>query len=460
MVLALFIIVGIAASTSLLLGYSRTHVGTTYALHNSLLGEYACDGALAAVRDQALQSSYDYSGNIWLRTNSSREGTFVMRNEPIGKARVDVTLKSLAPGVYRAVAVSTIDGTVTKLWQDIRDRDTFARYLFFVDVDSINFGTSTVRGFVHSNQQVNFFYGGARFYKEVTAVRGFGYYFGANPGNTYFYGGSNPSASRVSTPSTNEIATLKDQADGVYKVSNSSPEYSGLGSFNTELRFTGGDVTITARSARTGAILKQGTYPLPSNGLIFVEGNITSLSGDVGGRVTVACLGKVTLTDRVRLVDDLGDPAFVLTDRNGTVLSDTPPGVVWDGVNYLYQANPAFNPQTWPTLGILAAGDVVIADSAPYNMEMHAAIFSSTGRWYCSLGRKKGNLRVLGSMVTQLGGWRYSRLGYGYALSGEYLYDESLLSSPPPFYLKVNRPIFGPRFKGEPPETLDQPDGE
>ena len=90
----------------------------------------------------------------------------------------------------------------------------------------------------------------------------------------------------------------------------------------------------------------------------------------------------------------------------------------------------------------MAQSNVVIADSAPYNVQLHAALLSSNGDWHASLGLKKGNLRVLGSMVTQFGGYRYNGSGYGYAKSGEYIYDQNLLTYPPEYYLGVDTPTF------------------
>ncbi|MBI4713139.1 MAG: hypothetical protein HY762_07565 [Planctomycetes bacterium] len=90
----------------------------------------------------------------------------------------------------------------------------------------------------------------------------------------------------------------------------------------------------------------------------------------------------------------------------------------------------------------MAQNDVTIMPSAPYNMEFHAATFSSTGRWKCDLTQQKGNLRVLGSQTQKYRGWRYSGT-YGWAKSGEYIYDSYLLNYPPEFYLQVDSPCFG-----------------
>jgi len=95
----------------------------------------------------------------------------------------------------------------------------------------------------------------------------------------------------------------------------------------------------------------------------------------------------------------------------------------------------------------MAVKDVTIVSPsssvAPYNMIMHAPLFSAEGNWHCDLSYKKGNLRVLGSMVQKTRGWRYNGSGYGWAKSGEYIYDQNLLTYPPPHWLLVDQPFVG-----------------
>ncbi|MCK4909062.1 MAG: hypothetical protein KAS70_04120, partial [Planctomycetes bacterium] len=241
---------------------------------------------------------------------------------------------------------------------------------------------------------------------------------------------------------TSEIATLHNETTGVYQVSNTSSEYSGFGNFNTEIEFIGDQVKITAKKISDGSVLKTGTYPLPANKLIFVQNAVTSIKGDINGRVTVATMDKVDITGSIRYVDGGGDRAYVLKE-NGVVIEDTPPGVVWSEANgYTYEENSDYDPTVSSAVGIMALKDVTITSAAPYNMEMHAAIFSSQGNWHCDLAQRKGNLRVVGSMTHKRRGWRYSGSGYGWAKSGEYIYDTNLLAAPPDWYLAVDTPVF------------------
>ncbi|OHB75470.1 MAG: hypothetical protein A2Z34_01365 [Planctomycetes bacterium RBG_16_59_8] len=405
---------------------------------------YAADAGLEEGEYNIRTSSYNTEGNVWLNNNSAADGFPAITDLPIGNAVVDVVITDNGDSWHTIVSTATLpDGTKSSVAVQTKGRDNFSKYMFFIDLDSINIGTTTVRGDVHANRNVNFYYGGAKMYGNVTAVRGVGYYSGASQANTTFYKEVDGAVDQIAWPNVNDIATLHDTAEGVYQVSNTSAEYSGLGSFNTEITFNGDQVTITAKRASNGQVLKTGTYPLPPNNLIFVQGAVTSLKGDINGRVTVATMNKVDITGKVRYVDQDGDPAYRLTNAAGTPIDTASTGTnVWASPNYNYQLNPDYNPSTPSTLGIMSLMDITITPTAPYNTEMHAATFSYNGNWHCDLTQAKGNLRVLGSMTQKLGGWRYNSAGKGWAKSGEYIYDQNLMTNPPPHFLQVDSPVF------------------
>ena len=96
----------------------------------------------------------------------------------------------------------------------------------------------------------------------------------------------------------------------------------------------------------------------------------------------------------------------------------------------------------------MALKDITVTPDAPYNMELHAAMFSSQGNWHCDLSKTMGNLRVVGSMTQNTRGWRYNSRGYGWAKSGEYIYDQNLLTHPPEHYLQVEQPVFASWRRG------------
>ncbi|GIW73280.1 MAG: hypothetical protein KatS3mg102_2822 [Planctomycetota bacterium] len=431
------------AHTGAKASYIEGHIRSTRAF-------YAAEAGLEEVKYRVRSSAYDAQGNIWLRNNSSPGGTHAIAALAVGAATVDVWIYELGTGWHRVEATGRAGSETFRLAMEVTDRDPFSRYMFFTHLDDINFGTSTVRGDVHSNRRVNFYYGGAVMYGNVTASRGIGFYSGASWQNTTFFKEVDGSVAPIPWPKTSEIATLKQDAEGPYKVSNDSPFYQGLGNFRTELELLGDLVRIRTRRASTGQVLTDATYPLPANGLIYVEGPITSLKGDIAGRLTIATLDRVDITGKIRYVDADGDPAYLLYRYGEPVPGgDTPPGVAWSAAaGYSYEQNPAYDPAVPSTLGIMALNDITVTSAAPYNMELHAAIFSSQGNWHCDLSQRKGNLRVVGSMTQKLGGWRYDSRGYGWAQSGEYIYDEALLTHPPAFFLEAKTPVFASWRRG------------
>jgi hypothetical protein len=437
---------GIALATLSLPYAERSH-----AMNSTVAAGYAAEAMLEKAWFEIASSPYSSEGNEWLIANSGPEpdGVLIYTGVPVGSAVSSLRIYDRGNQWYRLEAAAEA-GPATRrvrvvVAQDVRGRDAFSRYLFFVDMESITFGTSTVRGFVHSNEGIVFNYGGARFFKEVSAVEGFTYAEGATPQNTTFYGGSNPAAEDVRMPSTSQIATLHNNAQAGYK-------FIGVGD-EVQVTLLGDQVRLVAHD-QTGRLLSDQVLPLPSNGLIFVQGNVV-LQGEISGRLTIATMGKVDVVNRVRYRDADGNLPYVLK-HNGVVVPDnaTPQGVKWlESDGYVYEPNPAYRPDPAapPALGIMAQNSVEITEAAPWNMEFQAAVYSSQGNWNCNLEQVKGNLRVLGSLVSKRRGWRYStsdggRTWRGWGASGEYIYDDNLLNRPPPFYLQVDKPSRGARW--------------
>ena len=405
---------------------------------------YAAESGLEEVKNYIRTSAYNAGGNVWLDSHSSPVGFLAIDNLMIDNITVDVTITGLANGWHRVVATAQAPTLNSSALFEVRGRDSFSRYMFFTDQDDINIGATAVHGDVHSNRGINFAYGGAKMYDDVTAVQGIGFNSGATSGNTTFYGEVNGYAAAIPWPNTTEISALDSEAQGVYQVSNSSAEYSSFGIFNTEIEFSGNTVTITAKNKTTGAVLKTGNYPLPVNNLIFVQNDVTSIKGDISGRVTVATLGKIDVTGKIRYQDNEGDRAYLLKRYGVIVDPDSTGTLAWTEANgFTYEPNPDYNPTVPAGIGLMAKNDITITSAASYNMEFHASTFSSLGNWHCDLTQNKGNLRVLGSMTQKTKGWRYNASDDGWAKSGEYIYDSNLLAYPPAHYLQVSAPLFG-----------------
>ncbi len=191
----------------------------------------------------------------------------------------------------------------------------------------------------------------------------------------------------------------------------------------------------------------------PSNGIIFAEGKIAELNGEVIGRLTIASEQSVKITDDLQYVDGSGDTMFV----NGKDPAQP------------YEPNPTYDNNA--VLGIVSRGDVIYGREVPFNFELNAAILSVEGRvgvegiildadgevidWNVMVddwgdpvtGEEflKNSIRRLGSTTTAQrpldtvvsGGAMRAGFGVGTAV-----YDQTLRSSPPPLFLTLQVPRF------------------
>jgi hypothetical protein len=167
------------------------------------------------------------------------------------------------------------------------------------------------------------------------------------------------------------------------------------------------------------------------------------------GQTTIATMNEVKISGNLVYEDAQGDPAYLLTKDGVPVPGNTtPPGVAWTAAaGYDYVTNPAYNPATPPVAGLMAGKKIEVSDTAPYNLELHGAMFSLDQNWSVDVtSNVKGNLRFLGAMATKNPGWRANGSD-GYSLSGAYFYDPNLATNPPPQWLVVSQPFWGPRWK-------------
>jgi hypothetical protein len=95
---------------------------------------------------------------------------------------------------------------------------------------------------------------------------------------------------------------------------------------------------------------------------IYVDGRITSLRGDLNGRVTVVGNEKVRVTGNLRYVDDEGDNAML------------------NGGDYTkpYVRNEDYDGKS--VLGVVARDDVLLTAGLPTQAEINATLLSATGR--------------------------------------------------------------------------------
>lgn len=468
--IALLATILLAALASALATVSFSVNQTGAGLDNSVLAGYAAEAGLEEVKVAIATSDYTLSdGNTWLAENAlpfdenrrdfpAADDVPVLDDLQVGThehrqdVETDVWIYAMddVARKFRAVSRSRVGGIEVVLAQDIRARDSFARFATFVDEGTLRFGKTSVRGDVHSNDRIEFHYGDAKFLDRVTAADGFAFHNGAHEGNTSFRD-QNRHASHIPLPSVTDVSAFGQFSSGLYDVRSSNEAYAVPGEIlDARIELLGDEVRIIAIARSTGEVVKDSLLPLPADGVLFVEGNVTSIQGKVSKRMTLTTPGKINVTGNIVYADGDGDAAMRL-EKDGEAVDPAtlPPGTAWkeeDG--YRYVPNPDFDlgGDDRPALGLMAGYQITLDSSAPHDLEIHAALFSAASNWQADLDVQRGNLRILGSITTKTPGAR-AQGSMGYSASGEYVYDAALLENPPPHWLQVDAPFWGPRWR-------------
>jgi hypothetical protein len=95
---------------------------------------------------------------------------------------------------------------------------------------------------------------------------------------------------------------------------------------------------------------------------IYIDGRITSLKGDLNGRLTIVGNDKVRVTGSIRYVDGDGDTAMLDGDK----------------FNKPYVRNEDYDGKS--VLGVIARDDVLFTSSMSTQSEINATLLSATGR--------------------------------------------------------------------------------
>lgn len=491
---------------------------------------YAASSGISQVRYFVGSSAYNGAGNAWLRDtgNIMNAGVVVpippvlnlvdaIRNQSpvtvknpaqlqwdLARIRVRVYVYAVGQGLYRAISIARhlVTGHVVAKALDMRERATFARYIFFRE-QGLYFGSTTTAGDVHSNDVVRFseeFHS----YGPLTATDGFAYTRNAiapgQPGeNVFFHEFSDGQAADRDRPVVQDLQELKNSVisksspfmmEGTPETNNYWRSTHNLTSIQSidKMHFRGHNVEIQVtgtNSSGNSVTTPVQNFTLPNEGLIYVEKQVKSLEGFISGRVTLAVdygndadqspnssNESVRLTGNLIYQDSNGEHPYELfpVDSEGNRgapiadLNSTGNYVPWDQANgYIYDSNPNYlvnaNETVPPVLGIIAKGRIRTTENAPHNMVFHGATISINSAWTSTYhgslapgnpssdSLKKGNWRHLGAKIAKGGGGRYSTSGSypypGYSASGEYLYDLRLRSFPPPHFLGEDRPSFG-----------------
>ncbi len=317
----------------------------------------------------------------------------------------------------------------------VRERDPFTRYSIFID-NHYQGISGAPKGDIHTNRTLQLYYPDGVYDDFVSARDGFQWMIGGSFANTQFNAGYAAPTAEVVMPALADIAAIRPFASAPYYISST---YKDI-----EVIMTGANVQIRAKHNTTSVLSTLYNGPLPANGVIYAERNISRVEGTLNGRLTVATASTTgtTITGSVRYVDGNGNPAM---------LNPTSPTT--------YTRNPAYEGRS--AFGIVSLGPVVYSMSLPTNFEFNGAIFSSAGNvgapgltftsngayvsaynaafrksTMCTLGSVIADRRYVGSVVN----------GSGTVLSGfdngATIYDRELLNNPPPHFLEIDRPLF------------------
>ncbi len=209
---------------------------------------------------------------------------------------------------------------------------------------------------------------------------------------------------------------------------------------------------VTRQRRHERQLVSSNDVQAPANGIIFADGPIKFMSGEIVERLTIATEADMRITGNVQYVDGDGDTAYI----NG------------ENPALPYRANS--NYENDATLGMIARHDVIYGREVPFNFEINGAILSIEGRvgvegieldsdgevtsfnqlvdqWGEPTSGEfvKNSIRRLGGVVTAhrpldtvVSGGRM-RAGFGVGTS---VFDESLINAPPPDFLTREVPRF------------------
>jgi hypothetical protein len=126
-----------------------------------------------------------------------------------------------------------------------------------------------------------------------------------------------------------------------------------------------------------------------------------------------------------------------VTSTNPSIWHVNNMDAVWDNSTYGVRNNPNFNPAVQPCLGIIANGDIAFVPPN-FNQMIDGALYvaDNLARTKTALNTTKGNLKIFGSRTTQQSPFNVSGSG-GFTRSRNFIYDNDLLSSPPPFFVPI-----------------------
>jgi len=385
------------------------------------------------VMDEALANGED-SGLV----NGQGDTIRLLYRDP----KADVWISMMEPGWFQLDCVASVGGIRAQVRALVRERDSFSRFGAFVNSQPLGVGRDP-RGDIHTNRVLQLFYADGTYEDPVTARDGFEWLVGATEENTTFKSTVDEGYGEIPMPNAAAIDSRGGLGDGALDALLGGADADD---FDIEVTFKGKTYDLVAKPKAGGTALSAPDLAFPASGVVFIDGDVSSVSGELDARVTLAVTGSVTITDSIRYVDADGDSIY----NNG--LSEDP-------ANEPYEPNSDYDGDA--VLGLMATESILYHDDVPDTLEVNGYFFSAEGAYglpglqLTSDGRyvkkydksfQKKSYRRLGGIATDKRIVSTVVNSKGDVLSGfvhgKSIYDRRLQNAPPPNFLSIDRPVF------------------
>ena len=361
-------------------------------------------------------------GLVWLRSQGSPPaGTAAF--DPLGGVQslgegnysISIDPDDSNPGIslkrYRIIATGNVEDASRQLINEVRV-DSYARFAYFTDTEHFRIGSwnvavwfigaDTLQGPTHTNSHFHI-KGDPVFTDVVSSSDNFITFY--NDGN-YIYT-SSPSNPPEDEPDFQQGIDLGAEPINMPSQAldlRSAASSGGISLTGATTVLLNADGTMDVTNANEG--WTDQNMPLPANGAFFVNNGNIYVSGTLSGRLTMGSSQDVIITD-----------------------------------NLIYADDPIINPNSNDILGLIGEDDVMISQSAPFDIQVYASIMALEDSFMVEnwdIGPARGTLQVYGGIIQVERGPVGTFSGAtGQKLSGyskNYIYDPRLINTPPPFY--------------------------
>lgn len=371
----------------------------------SVINSYAISNRLADLKkayyvaDAGMADAF-----IQLRSYASSPGSFAVNNASFavgggrtGSYNVNVTASGTTWKSYQIASTGTYHGVTKRLVLSVAQSavSSFA-YLSNTEIHPVYGALWWVTGMltvgpVRTNGTLNVW--GSPMFDGTTTQTGAGvnYYHGGPPlDDPDYVNGLTVSAPSLPFAAVSMLSNIKSAANAGFVLEG-----------NTSVTFLA-DGTITVSNSDKGWTNRN--MAAPTNKVIYVKNGNATVQGTINGQITVAAEREVYISG-----------------------------------NLVYKTDPRTNPASTDMLGLVAKNNVtVLANSAPTNLEIDAAMIALTGsfqvdEWWIG---GKGNMIQYGSLVNNYCGPTGVFNATTGQLTGGYnqlqYYDDRLLTNVPP----------------------------